>query len=445
MLCSPSLLFSSHRPTTISSLMYNDSVTLGLTDNPDDLRSYGMEVLFSHASGWDFYTSIFGLTFRARDAAEGSGRYDELILQAGRLFHFDFGFPGTRILVDVTPFAGITLMGNFGLDWAQNFVHDVFSIEPVVLEYDVSRSTISPHFGSRLSFSYSEPAPWFSNTDLIFRASAEVSHAISYVSTASTDISIGQSSSSVVDVMVGLGYSWAYPYDDSFTHERVTMSETGLTGFLRGRFGLFRFSYRWYLDRLQGYGGMGFHLDFDDDIAWESSDLILSIGLSFPEQMLSSSLRYVLFDDVSVFATNMYKMVPLSDDGRTREIVTHWILGGDYEFSYWDVGWMRPFARLGAGVRRFLVMEDSDSPLDSNGRVRVFSAVCLVVDASAGFRFFPDGRLHYQGAAYGVEVSFGARFSDTDRVIQASESYDLQFTDRWRPYVRVGLTIATGL
>lgn len=428
--------------------MYNDSVTLGLTDNPDDLRSYGMEVMYSHTSGWDMYGSLFGMTFRSRndDTESESGRYDELILRGGRLFHFDLGSSETKILVDVTPFAGVTLMGNFGLDAVQNFVHDVFSIELVDLEYDVPRVIFTPHFGSIVSFSYIEPAPWFSGTDMIFRATAEVSHAISLVSTASTDISIGQARLSVVDVMVGLGYSWAHPYDDSFTHERVTMSETGLTAFLRGHFGMFRFSYRWYLDRLQGYGGMGFLLNFDDDVQWERSDLMLSVGLSLPEQMLSTSFRYVLFRDMGVFITNMYKMIPLSEDGRTREIVTHWILGGDYEFSYWDIGWMRPYVQFGAGIRRFLVMEDDpDSVIDSNGRVRAFSESCLVVEANAGFRFFPDGRLNFQGAAYGLEVAFGVRFSDTSRVIQTSQYDNLELTDQWVPFVRFGLTIATGL
>jgi hypothetical protein len=238
--------------------MYNDSVTLGLSDNPDDLRSFGMESSYHHHSGWELSTSMFGLTYRDRSEDEDdSGRYDELFLQGGKLFHFHVSDKDPQIQVDLTPFLGVSFIGNLGLEDVQNLVHRIFSIEPVYLDYDTDELVILPYAGARASFVYTEPAPWFSVSQMVFRAYTEIYHSFLFTSRVSAGISIGQSTEAVSDLRVGLGYTWAHAYDGGgFTHERVTMSETGLTAFLRGNFGVFAFSYIWYLEQLQGYGGL---------------------------------------------------------------------------------------------------------------------------------------------------------------------------------------------
>jgi hypothetical protein len=439
-----SSLAAEHRPSSISSLVFNDSVTLGLSDNPDDLRSYGMQILFHHESGWEVYSSIFGLTFRDRESQEGK-RYDEFILQGGRLFHFHIGDGEPDMMIDLAPYVGVTMAGNLGLDHAQNLVHEVLDITLVDLPYEGDNLRVSPHVGSMAAFVYKEKAPWFSSSDLIFRAEVELSHALSYKSSVSTHISVGQSTSSVSDFAVGLGYVWAHVYDDWFTHEMVTMSETGVIGLLRWHFGVISFTYQWYLERLQGYGGLGFDIDLGENIRWQRNDVVLSMGMTIPERMTATSLRYKIIDELSLSITNMFKMVPLSSDERTREIVSIWTLGGDYEFSRLSLGWMRPFVSSALGLKRVLVMEDdTDSVIDSNGRVRSFSAIKFLADVQAGLRFFTDGRLQYQGVAYGLEISAGLQYGST-KAIQVFGVYDLEMVEVWRPYVKVAITAGSHL
>ena len=423
--------------STVTALIYNDSVTLGLSDNPDDLRSFGMESMYRHRSGWEFSTSIFALTYRDRSEDEDeSGRYDELFLQGGKLFHFHFSDKDPHMRVDLTPFFGLSLMGNLGLEDVQNLVHRIFSIESVHLEYDISELAVLPYAGAKASFVYTEPAPWFSVSDMVFHAYAEVYHSFLFTSRVSAGVAIGQATPAVSEIMIGLGYTWAHAYDGGgITHERVTMSETGLTGSLNGNFGVFAFSYTWYLDRLQGYGGLGFSLGLDSDVSWTRSDILLSLGMTLPRGILATTLRYRLIKDFGITVTNMYKMAPYDDGGRTREILSQWVIGGDYEIRQLELGWMRPFAGLGMGVRRFLIMKDADeSTIDSNGRVRDFSAVRVVADATVGLRFFPEGQITFQGVAYGVELSGGLQYSDMNGVEH------LILAEGWTPYIRFRFT-----
>lgn len=443
----PFVLTAAHQPSSLSTLMFNDSVTLGLSDNPDDLRSYGMQLSFHHESGWELYSSIFGLTYRDRFDQTG-GRYDEFIIQGGRLFHFHLGDGVPQMMFDLAPYVGLTLFGKLGLDVVQNFVHESLDINPVHLDYESDDIQVAPHFGSRMAFVYKEPVPWFSVSDLVFRAEVEFSHALSYVSTVYTRVSVGQETPKVSDFMAGLGYSWAHVYDDWFSHEVVTMSETGIIAFLRWHFGVLSFSYQWYLDRLQGYGGMGFDISFGENIPWERNDIMLSMGAMFPEGMTTTTIRYSIFKDASVSLMNMFKMIPLDPDERTREIVSTWMTGFDYEFSALDIGWMRPFAAIDMGITRVLVMEDDDSNtdtvVDSNGRVRGYTAVGFSGDIQAGVRFFPNGRLQFQGVAYGLEVSAGLLFkdlADSDRY----GTYELELMETWLPYVRIGVTAGSHL
>ncbi len=438
-LCNLSVLMAVPLEGRLTALMYNDSVTLGLYDNPDDLRSYGMEFSFLDKHGWEISSSIFGMTLRDRQEYVG-GRYDEFIVQGGRLFNFSIGTGEPEMLVELMPFGGIVAYGNLGLDSVQNFVHKFLDIQLVDLLYEADRAEVVPHFGSRGKFLYKEPASWFSITDLVFQAEVEFSHALSYVSKVTTGISVGQQTSSVSDLMIGLGYSWAHVYDEWFSHRIITMSETGLIAFLRGHFGVLSFTYQWFLDRLQGYGGVGVNIGFGDNFAWERNDVVLSMGMVSPGGISTTSLRYVVFDNLSVSISNMFKMVPLSEDERTRQIVSRWLLGVDYEFSLFDDGWMRPFVSLGGGINRILVMEDdTDSVIDSNGRVRAFMALRFAGDAQVGVRVFPEGELQYRGVAYGLEVAAGLMYNNTSD-LDRFEGYELVLLEVWRPYVRVGVT-----
>lgn len=438
LLCVVLPLFASHQITSFSSMIFNDSITLGLSENSDDLRSYGMELAFHHESNWLGELSVSGLTQRnAFD--DTSGRYDEVFLQAGRLFHFPVGKGEPEMAVRVVPFAGLVFAGNMGFDFVQNLVHVSLDIEEVDLPYEYDGVRVYPRFGVVQTFEYREPAPWFSITDLVFFAEVEAFYSPGYAARIFSSVAVGQYTTSISELSVGLGYAWETVFDSWRSHELVGANETGVVGFLRGHFGLLSLSYKWYLDSLQGYGGLGFDVAFDQGKVWKHNDLLLSLGMMLPYRVSTMSLRYTVAGDFGVFIANTFKMVPLEDEDRVRENVSSWHVGGEYEFSQLDVGWMRPFASLGAGVRRFLVMGDADEDAaDSNGRVRLSQNVRFSMDAAVGLRFFTDGQLQFNGVAYGLEVSGGLFFTDSH---DFGSEFDLELTQRWMPYVRIGVTV----
>ena len=431
-------LFASHQVTSYTAMMFNDSITLGLSENSDDLRSYGMEFAFHHRSNWLGELSVSGLT--QRDALDSTGgRYDELILQAGRLFHFHVGAGEPEMAIQVVPLVGLVLAGNMGFDVVQNLVHVSLDIDEVVLPYEYDGLRAYPRFGVVQTFEYREPAPWFSITDLVFLAEVKAFYSPMYAARIFSSVAVGQYTSSISELSVGLGYAWETVFDSWHSHELVGANETGVVGFLKGHFGLLSFSYKWYLDSLQGYGGLGFDVALDGGMVWENNDLLLSLGMMFPYRVSTMSLRYSVAGGFGVLIANTFKMIPMEDEDRIRENVSSWHVGYDYEFSQLDVGWMRPFVSLGVGVRRFLVMGDADEDAaDSNGRVRLSQDVRFSMDADVGVRFFTGGQLQFNGVAYGLEVAGGLFFTDSRNL---GSEFDLELTERWVPYVRVGVTV----
>jgi hypothetical protein len=67
-----------------------------------------------------------------------------------------------------------------------------------------------------------------------------------------------------------------------------------------------------------------------------------------------------------------------------------------------------------------------------------------LADVQAGLRFFTDGRLQYQGVAYGLEISAGLQYGSTE-AIQVFGVYDLKMVEVWRPYVKVAITAGSHL
>lgn len=434
-------LSAMHTLSSISTMILNDSVTFGLSENQDDLRSFGMETTLSHYSGWFAQLLMSGITFRG----DPGSRFDEIILQGGRTFHIHLKEEHPTMSWSITPIAGLVFAGNWGLDFIQNNVHKILKIDQVFGLYeDGGARDISPVAGMRQTFEYSEPTPWFKVSDLLFSADIEAFYVPTYMGRVFPSISIGQHTLSTSHFSVGLGYAWIQVYDDWPTHALLSSYESGVIMFFKGSFGLFSFNYHWYLDKMYGYGGIGLYVPFDDEFVWSRSDLLVSLGMILPYRISTVILRYAIGDDFGVYIKNAFKMFPLNDDERVRENYSTWLLGGDYEISQWKFGWARPFVAAGLGLNRFLVMGDAEpSSSNINHRERLFSALRFSAEAKVGLRLFDQGEFQYNGSSYGLEVSTGMTFSITDGI--AESGYNLKMTQMWQPYVRLALTVGSFL
>lgn len=438
-LCFP--LPALHKISSISTTIFNDSITFGLGENKDDLRSFGMELVYSHGSGWFVQSLMSGITLRG----EPGSRFDEIIFQGGYSFHFHLRNESPAMSGDITPLAGFVFAGNWGLEFFQNNVHKILQIDQVDEPYEGNGAReISPLMGMKLTFEYSEPTPWFEVSDLVFSAEIEAVYVPTYMGRFFPSISIEQHTLSTSHFLVGLGYAWIQVYDDWPAHVMVGMHESGVVVFFKGSFGLFSFNYHWYLDRMEGYGGIGFQVPFDDELTWSRSDVLVSLGILLPERVSSVVLRYAIIDDFGVYITNAFKMISLIEERRVRENYSTWLIGGDYEISQWDFGWARPFVAAGLGMSRFLVMGDAEpSSSNINHRERLFSALQFSAEAKVGLRLFDQGEFQYNGSSYGLELSGGMIFSATDGITESG--YNLEMTQMWRSYVRLGLTVGSML
>lgn len=441
-LCTCALLAAGHRESSISVLMYNDSLTLGLSENQDDLRSYGTRFLFSHSSGWYGRLDMSGLTHRTRNEETGS-RYDEVVVLGGKIFHFPVSETVPRMTFQLSPHIGLLLAGDMQFETMQNLVHFVLDIDEVELPYETEGVAIRPYVGLSHSFDYLEPAPWFSVSDLVFTAKLEGTYVPAYAGRLYAGIAIGHRTPSTSELLAGIGYVWESVMDGWPSHELVSQSERGLIASVNGHFGILAFSYRWYLDTLQGYGGLGFDIGLGLAQTWERNDLLLSLGSMLPSRLFATSLRYVVDGDFGIVIENLFKMIPVEETARVRENISSWHVGVDYEFSRLQIGLMRPFASLSLGVRRYLVMMDADpGAQDSNGRVRESDTGRFSMNGAVGVRFFPDGEIQYGKVAYGFQVSGGLLYVDVGNL---GSAYPLMLTDSWEPYLRVGLTIGSKL
>ncbi|NLA93317.1 MAG: hypothetical protein GX842_07810 [Spirochaetales bacterium] len=430
-------LFARHRLTSFEAMILNDNITFGLGENPDDMRSYGLSLSFFHSSGWFADIEASGLTLRGKEAAP-STRYDEIIIQGGYLAHFHFPSDLATTFYDLSLYGGVVLVGNYGFAAIQNFAHDVFNLGLYDAVYEGGgEQRVIPLMGLTQRLEVIEPVPWFKESELFLWAELDLTFSPTYIGKLYPKISLGQHTLSTSQFVAGGGFAFAHILDEWPTHHAVGEAEKGFTLFFKGHIGLITFGYDWYVESMEGYGGLGVQLLFGERLPWVRSDLLISFGLAFPDQVTTTVLRYDIYKDLGLFFKNSYKMIPLSEVANVRENYSTWHVGVDWNIARWDFGWARPYLAGGLGFNRFLVMGDDVA----HTRLRLLSEVTFSAEIMMGLRFFNRGEIQYHGSAYGLELTGGLRFSDNSRV--DLPGYPLELTQVWSPYVRLSLTVGT--
>ncbi|MFA7396513.1 MAG: hypothetical protein WCY81_05945 [Sphaerochaetaceae bacterium] len=427
-------LFAHHHDSSISLIMYNDGVTLGLSENPDDLRSYGMDVIYTHFEGWVGKGELSGLTYRLDPS--GGTRYDEISFLGGREVSLPISRGDIRIHSHVSLLAGITLAGNFGFHSAQNFVHDTLDIPLVHFGYDEDTIKVYPLLDLIQALDVRQDTPWYSSSEVIVRASVEERLSIGYEQRLAASLLVGHRTEGLSEFFLGLGYTWNEPLDQWQTHKAVSNKESGLTATAKGHMGMFAASYTWYLQTKQGYGGLGLDIGINGHEKWERNDIILSIGPFFGGGMIATSLRYSLYKELGFTIHNYFKMIPIDTEGvRKRENISSWLLGIDYEIPQLRTSYLHTFASTALGFKRYLVTEVEETERNTTlDEVRFSSMI------SIGVRFLSSGQLQYGGVGYGLEVQGGLILSDNSNLPSL-----LEFTEIAQLFVMARITMGSRL
>ena len=437
------LLAAFSYPDNLVFAVKNDSATLGLFENPDDLRSYGTEVSFSYREGWFGTARISGLTNRNAQPGEG-GRYDELEFFTGYSFRLFRSLLPERFSLFLQPAFGGVVSGDMGLDYIQNMWHLFIDVPSLELPYDDGGLFfVYPRFSLTGSLVFTEKASWFDSTDLLMHLRGSMVFSSGYEFSTSTLLEMGQRSNDYNYMLVGFGFAQREAVDGRKTHIGVSRSESGVIASFEARFGLILMNFRWFLNNSRSYGGLGVNVGSSSLTQWTGSDIIFYLGPRFPTELYAMGIRYRIFPSLSVFAANAYRTRVLLDSLQIRENLSTWYVGVDYEFEVLSWGVMLPFSSLGFGLKRFLVMGLEN--VDSGSRSMLYSRVRFSSELLVGLRFFQEGEIQWGGFSYGLELSGGMMYLDTEGLEKSVGGVDMTIVNRWQPIIKIGITAGGGL
>ncbi len=396
----------------LSLQVLNDSFSLAVTENPDDLRSFGILGSLAFRDSWEAAVKLSGLTNRFGYQSP-PGRLDELILRAGYSFRF-----GSNPLVLIIPRAGIILTGNLGCAWMQNTLHAAVEYEPIDPPYDrEGRIRVYPKTGFFAQGEYRIPASWYEHTDLVAGAAGEGFAAPGYKGQLFAGVYAGHRSDALSYLLLGLRYGMSESFNSSHTTDAVAEMESGLEAVLESRFGLLAVSYRWNLDSRMGYGRYGIDAGGEAQRSWKQNDVLFSMGLRIPYGGVWTHLRYRLTPALGVRLSNAYSTrhgdtdlagtIP-ADDENTRRSGGIWLIGADIELGDQDQ-LIQPFASAGAGI--WNVAYNTYSGTDSVWRDKVFDETWFTAAGSAGVRISDPGTFQWKQTVYGLEAAFGLQIT----------------------------------
>ncbi|MHC1691795.1 MAG: hypothetical protein AB9828_02050 [Sphaerochaetaceae bacterium] len=437
MIFSIPVLFCSAYPDTLQVIVKNDSVTFGVSENPDDLRSYGAQLVISYQQGWFGYTQIDGLTNRS--ALFGNeGRYDEWNTVLGYSFRLFTQSLPKRFTWSVAPRLGLVFSGNLGLDGIQRFWHDLRDIPyPELLYDDGGKVIVSPVMAVESTFGFTQVSPWFKTTDIVVEVKGNAMFSPLYEQRISIGMEFGQRTGIGSFILLGLGYGIQENLDGRVTHEAVDDAENGVYASLNARFGVIAMSYRWNLSGYIGYGGIGIDIGGLPATRWVSSDIVMTVGMRSPQEGLTTRISYKVVPHWSLFASNAYCMRKLLAGYVIREHISTWLIGVDFQWEVDSDGLVTAFSSFGGGLRRFLCVTYGGDDLWQ--RNVIFSQVRFCAELFGGMRFFENGEIQWNGVSYSLEVGGGILFSDTGGMENSVGGVDLLRTESWEPFIRVGI------
>ncbi len=416
-------------------MVINDSFTFGLVSNPDDLRSYGLAGTASISDAWRISLLASGITNRYDDQEDARGRYDEFILAVSSPLETEL----YQLRLSVMPHFGAAGSGDFGFFFGQKVLHDTFGLIDVVAPYeDPGKFSVTPY--GRLQAELSLPV-YRGTAELDLAAAAEGAYAPGYMAEAYGGGYLEVRRGNPLSARLSFGYRHREVLDDSPAQAYLGRYETGREASLEKRVGLTAFSYRWNLDTLHGWGGIGIDASITEQfVPWEGSDLVISYGLLHPFFGLYSHIRYRFTPELGLYLGNTYGSSPAEEQKRYRENRTLWMAGADYEFSGLS-GILRPVLALSGGVRHLRLIEYPQSSMGEH----LMDVTRFAAELTAGVRFPQEGQIQLDGISYGLELLGGVQYTADAQDFNEFQAAAISEVSTVSPVMRLGLTAGLSL
>ncbi len=405
----------------------NDRFSYALSQNKDDQLTGSSDFLFILPY---FFANINENSITNRTFP--GGRYDELIIKAGTTLRLSEKLP-----VDIlfTPQAGFCLLGNFGMEAAQNFIHTIYQLNKVKLEYEHFQNPFAPLINAQASFAYTLPQTKFIKFQLDLTSENLIFYTTGQAFTFNT--TLGTKST----FKLFAGYKWNQLHIDSPTLKAYKKETTGFNYGFSLDAGLLKFDYITFPKTKNGNGTIS--LDFLNfkKHNWQQTDVHLFTGFSFliNTKFLETQVQTPSLNNFSIYLNNKYvtgfqkNCVNPSEYRYIRDyqILT---LGIKYEQPLDFLrNWVTPYIELGTGIASFGITRLTnhlEAPaLDSyEYKTKYF----WQLEANIGLDIIPQGTLNFGNAAYGLTVFAGTIFMPEHEKATNQIKQDTYRTPDWQ-------------
>ena len=387
----------------------NDNKTFGLGRNLDDGRSFGSVIDFEY-DHHHVNASLTGMTVKGYRTENGDvkGRYDSFNLGYGYLFDWNLGHD----VLSLQPYVGVNLIGNLGMDWVQNAVHDALGRKKVYLPYDYEKVLIHPSVGLQLGWQH------HFLDDFSFGLHDTLSYRIHF----------GLSNDIALDFHFGerLGFSLGYAFEKDLTgvtnsHAVQAIRDTGFFFTSSVHAGLFALEYRTNFSNMVSYGLVGMNpLAFMDMESFEDTGRTVSIGR---EWGYPSYMHRLIFTDHDWQIRSKYRTSEIEIGSEKRVANSSFALGYDF---IWEKGIFSPFIAPWGGMSQYIYFKQ-DWTL--NRPEILIQHYMPTIGFDAGVRILEKGRVRVGGSGFSIDVGLSLAWN------MGAESVDLNGYEEFKTRV----------
>lgn len=440
----------------------NDMWNFGLSENYDDQLSYSLQTNVSY-DGFFFKSDIEGYTNRGNKDKQGNfthGRFDKMDFIAGYYYRRPIG---SMFLLEVQPEVGLSFLGMFGMEWAQNFIHRISKLNELTgLPQDFSSTKTLPVLNLSVSLGYD--LMHFDNTKLLTKLVFDTYNIVDFRNR--RDYKLGfsflrnESDVETVYLFVGVAKS-----DDISEVSTERLFSKNINGFEFGfglNSGVLSIDYTNYLKFGFGYTYVNFDIaSFFKDKVFESEDFWFSYGKTillnrdFGDNQLGLPIKNGFFLVFRNCYTSGYPILSDSEKDynkvRYKRNYSFDSINVRYEYVFKPKGIITAYSQLGAGVSvwdyAYLYnMDPNADEMENNDHLHnLFFANCEM-----GFIAIPKNMIVFDNAQYQFVVYGGVNWLPkkdiVTKIVIRDHSHDSSFKfNGFAPYagfgVRVGIDI----
>ena len=400
-------IFGAH----LDMMLGNDNRTFGIGRNLDDGRSFGSVVDFVYGNH-RVSASLTGVTVKGyrTDSGDIRARHDSLELGYSYLFSWNPGHEELRL----QPYAGVSIVGNLGLDWVQNAVHEVLGRKKVYLPYDYEKVRVFPSLGMECGWLHD----FHDGFSIGFSDRFSYRMQLGFYDDVSLDFRFGE----------GLDLSLGYAFEKNLTggcntQEVQAIRDTGFFLSASIRAGLLVLDYRTNLSEKVSYGLIGVDpLAFMDMESFRDTGRSVSIGREwgYPSYMHRLTLSLQNWQ-----LRMKYRTSEIEIGSEKRVANSSFALGYDF---IWEIGQFSPFIAPWGGMSQYVYFRQNWT---TNNQDILIEHYMPAIGLDVGVRMLEKGFLCAGGSSFSLDAglslgwNIGAESVDLD-------GYD-EFADRVSP------------